>query len=85
MNKSKRVFVIADFKDESPKSIRISQRMWVKGLIRAGCDVQEKLTWHLFHNEERRKIANAGCLRGQKDHTFKRRVEQIFDVIRRVV
>jgi glycosyltransferase involved in cell wall biosynthesis len=36
----KRIFVIADFKDESPKSIRISQRMWVKGLIRAGCDVQ---------------------------------------------
>ncbi len=36
----KRTFVIADFKDESPKSIRISQRMWVKGLIRAGCDVQ---------------------------------------------
>ncbi len=40
MGKAIRVFVIADFKDESPKSIRISQRMWVKGLIRAGCDVQ---------------------------------------------
>ena len=40
MKKIKRIFVIADFKDESPKAIRISQRMWVKGLIRAGHDVQ---------------------------------------------
>lgn len=37
---AKRIFVIADFKDESPKSIHVSQRMWVKGLLRAGCDVQ---------------------------------------------
>jgi spore maturation protein CgeB len=37
---AKRIFLIADFKDESPKSIRISQRMWIKGLIRQGCDVQ---------------------------------------------
>ncbi len=40
MNPAKRIFVIADFKEESPKSIRISPRMWIKGLIRAGCDVQ---------------------------------------------
>jgi glycosyltransferase involved in cell wall biosynthesis len=36
----KRVFFIADFKDESERSIRLQSRMWVKGLIRAGCDVQ---------------------------------------------
>lgn len=40
MRRPKRIFVIADFKDESPKSIRISQRMWVKGLVRLGHDVQ---------------------------------------------
>ncbi len=40
MGQCKRIFLIADFKDESPQSIRISQRMWVKGLIRADCDVQ---------------------------------------------
>lgn len=40
MRKPKRIFVIADFKDESPKSIRISQRMWIKGLLRLGHDVQ---------------------------------------------
>ncbi len=40
MYKAKRIFVIADFKDESPKSIRVSQRMWIKGLLRCGCDVQ---------------------------------------------
>ena len=39
MAKAKRIFVIADFKDESPKSIRMQQRMWVKGLLRIGCDV----------------------------------------------
>jgi hypothetical protein len=36
----KRIFIIADFKDESERSIRLQSRMWVKGLIRAGCDVQ---------------------------------------------
>ena len=40
MAKPKRIFVIADFKDESPKSIRVSQRMWIKGLLRLGHDVQ---------------------------------------------
>jgi spore maturation protein CgeB len=37
----KRIFVVADFKDEEPKSIRIQPRMWVKGLLRLGCDVQK--------------------------------------------
>ena len=40
MQKAKSIFVIADFKDEEPKSIRIQPRMWVKGLLRLGCDVQ---------------------------------------------
>lgn len=40
MAKAKRIFVISDFKDELPQSIRVAQRMWVKGLIRTGCDVQ---------------------------------------------
>ncbi len=40
MQKPKKIFVIADFKDESPKSIRMSPRMWIKGLIRLGHDVQ---------------------------------------------
>ncbi len=40
MRKAKRIFVIADFKDESPKSIRTQQRMWIKGLLRLGHDVQ---------------------------------------------
>lgn len=40
MAKTKRIFVVADFKDESPKSIRISARMWIKGLLRLGHDVQ---------------------------------------------
>lgn len=35
----KRIFVISDFKDESPKSIRMQPRMWVKGLTRLGHDV----------------------------------------------
>ena len=40
MPRARRIFVIADFKDESPKSIRIQPRMWVKGLLRLGHDVQ---------------------------------------------
>ena len=40
MNDVKRIFFIADFKDESPRSIHIQPRMWVKGFLRIGCDVQ---------------------------------------------
>lgn len=40
MNNVKRIFVISDFKDEAVRSIRAQQRMWVKGLIRLGHDVQ---------------------------------------------
>ncbi len=40
MSRSRRIFVIADFKDESPRSVRIQPRMWIKGLLRLGCDVQ---------------------------------------------
>lgn len=36
----KRIFVIADFKDEKPKSISIERRHWIKGFIRLGHDVQ---------------------------------------------
>lgn len=32
--------MIADFKDESPRSIHIQPRMWMKGFLRLGCDVQ---------------------------------------------
>jgi glycosyltransferase involved in cell wall biosynthesis len=40
MQKAKRIFVIADFKDEFPQSVRTQARMWIKGLIRLGHDVQ---------------------------------------------
>jgi spore maturation protein CgeB len=40
MSKPKRIFIIADFKDGSPKSIRVERRRWVKGFIRLGHDVQ---------------------------------------------
>ena len=36
----RRIFVIADFNDESPKSIHMQPRMWLKGLTRLGHDVQ---------------------------------------------
>jgi len=40
MQHAKRIFLISDFKDESPKSTRIVQRRWLKGFIRLGHDVQ---------------------------------------------
>lgn len=40
MTQARRIFVISDFKDEQSKNIRMQPRMWVKGLLRAGCDVQ---------------------------------------------
>jgi spore maturation protein CgeB len=40
MNKAKRIFAIADFKDELPRAVFIEERRMVKGLIRLGHDVQ---------------------------------------------
>jgi len=40
MKSIKRIFIISDFKDESPQSIQVQSRMWCKGLIRLGFDVQ---------------------------------------------
>lgn len=40
MKRPKRIFVIADFKTSDPTSIRLQSRMFVKGLIRLGHDVQ---------------------------------------------
>src|SRR3972149_623815 len=40
MRQKKRIFIIADFKDELPRAVRAQARMWVKGLIRLGHDVQ---------------------------------------------
>ena len=37
---NRRIFVIADFKDELPRSVHIQPRMWVKGFLRLGHDVQ---------------------------------------------
>ena len=40
MGKAKRIFLIADFKDEKPLSISIERRHWTKGFVRLGHDVQ---------------------------------------------
>jgi len=36
----KRIFVVGDFKDDTPTSIAIVRRHWYKGFVRAGHDVQ---------------------------------------------
>jgi spore maturation protein CgeB len=40
MSQPKRIFLIADFKNSRPQSIRIERRHWIKGFIRIGHDVQ---------------------------------------------
>ena len=40
MEESKRIFLITDLKDDSPKSVRVERRRWLKGFIRLGHDVQ---------------------------------------------
>ncbi len=40
MRRARRIFVISDFKDESPRSIFLEERRLVKGLVRLGHDVQ---------------------------------------------
>lgn len=41
MSKAKRIFIIANFRDESPQSIHIERRRWSKGFIRLGHDIQQ--------------------------------------------
>ncbi len=47
--------------------------------------VRDKLAWYLSHDQEREKIAKAGYERGRKQHTFKSRIQQILDVVRKAL
>ena len=40
MSKAKRIFVVVDFQEKDPASLRPSRRHWLKGLTRLGHDVQ---------------------------------------------
>lgn len=46
-------------------------------------ELREKVQYYLSHDEERERIALAGYHRTVKDHTYDRRVEQIFDTLQR--
>ena len=44
-------------------------------------EVREKLAWYTSHDTEREKIARAGYERGQKQHTYIARINQMLDKI----
>ena len=44
---------------------------------------RDKLSWYISHDDERKKIAQAGYERGRKQHTFAARIRQIFDIVRK--
>jgi spore maturation protein CgeB len=44
--------------------------------------VREKLGWYLSHEDQRRKIALAGCQRAHRQHSFMERVKKILEIIR---
>jgi hypothetical protein len=46
-------------------------------------ELHEKLVWFLSHDAEREKIAHAGFLRAQKEHTFVARIRQILKHVAR--
>lgn len=70
MRRPKRIFIVADFKDDAPRSIRAQPRMWVKGLLRLGHDVHRfsyrnlMMQFNLFSSKRfvprfaRRKVDN---------------------------
>ncbi len=46
-------------------------------------DCVEKVRWYLSHEEERERIAQAGRERALADHTWEKRFNDLFDVLRR--
>lgn len=46
-------------------------------------EMTEKIKYYLEHEEERKEIAKAGQQRTLKDHTYKRRMEQLDEILRR--
>jgi len=44
-------------------------------------DLKELIKYYLEHPEERRKIAQRGQERAYRDHTYKKRLQQIFSII----
>jgi spore maturation protein CgeB len=44
-------------------------------------DLLEKVEYYLTHPEERKRIANAGHERANRDHTYKERIEKMLQII----
>lgn len=44
-------------------------------------DLKNKISYYLVHEEERKKISDAAYARAQKEHTFQKRLEKMFQVI----
>lgn len=50
MSWARRILIVGDFKLHLPESIRIERRHWIKGFVRAGCDVQTFSYRNIIHH-----------------------------------
>ena len=71
-------FQLVDYKKDIDGLFEIGKELDV---FRSSRELKEKIEYYLHEPKERHKIALAGYRRAHKDHTYKRRIRTILDVI----
>jgi len=71
-------FQIADSKPVLPELFEPEREIVT---FRSRDELRDKVDYYLSHSEERRAIANRACERAHREHTYERRLRQIFEKI----
>lgn len=71
-------FQIADWKPSLPKLFEPELEIVT---FRTRRELKEKVDYYLARPEERREIAARACARAHRDHTYEKRLEEIFKVM----
>ncbi len=64
---------------------RVADEYFIKGkevvTFHSIIDLKKKVRYYLTHEQERKKIAEAGYVRAHRDHTYYERMKRLFDVV----
>jgi spore maturation protein CgeB len=71
-------FQIADWKPALPDLFEPGREIVTFGTRQ---ELKEKVDYYLAHPEERREIARRACARAHRDHTYEKRLQEMFEVV----
>ncbi|MDI6717339.1 MAG: glycosyltransferase, partial [Actinomycetota bacterium] len=75
-------FLITDYRDNLNELFEIGKEVEV---YRSAEELVEKVKYYLAHDDERKKIAEAGQARTLRDHTWEKRMAELVEIIERYI